>query len=158
MPRGIRSIRASSFCAAPTRGSTWSGRSIGSAGSEAVAVARRLFTAPTRDTLYRRIEGEDLSPASIRQLDVAQYFVGREWHTFDFRAELARIRCPTLILAGAYDPVMPFEGSEEMAACLNPELVRFEGFPDCGHALLSERPAQALALMEAFILEDETDG
>ena len=108
--------------------------------------------------LYRRIEGEDRSPDSVRRLDVAQHFVGGEWHTFDFRADLARIRCPTLVLAGAYDPVMPFEGAEEMAACLNPALVRFEGFADCGHALLAEQTAHALAVMEAFIFEDKGAG
>ena len=130
-------------------------------GPEAAAIARRFFQDPSPDIfqryiqvcfpLYSRLPIQNPSPASLFHLDVARHFIGGEWHTFDFTRELERIRCPTLVLAGAHDPVLPFEGSEELVAHLPPALVRFERFPDCGHQLLSERPERALALIEEFL-------
>jgi proline iminopeptidase len=130
-------------------------------GTEAATIARRFFQDPTPDIfqryiqvcfpLYHRLTIQNPSPASLIHFDVARHFIGGEWHTFDFTRELERIRCPTLVLAGAHDPVLPFEGSEDLVSHLRPELVRFERFPDCGHELLSERPERALAIIEEFL-------
>jgi proline iminopeptidase len=130
-------------------------------GAEAAAIARSFFANPSPSAfqsyiqvclpLYSRLPIQHQSPDSIIHFDVARHFIGGEWHTFDFTRELERIRCPTLVLAGAHDPVLPFEGAEELVAHLRPELVRFERFPDCGHLVLSERPERALALIAEFI-------
>jgi pimeloyl-ACP methyl ester carboxylesterase len=130
-------------------------------GPEAASIARRFFQDPNLEVfqqyiqvccpLYSQLPIQNPSPDSLINLDVARHFVGGEWHTFDFTHELGRIRCPTLVLAGAHDVVLPFEGSEELVAHLRPELVRFERFPDCGHTLLSERPERALAIIEEFL-------
>ncbi|NMO17348.1 alpha/beta hydrolase [Pyxidicoccus fallax] len=130
-------------------------------GAEAAAIARRFFTDPTPDAfqqyvrvcypLYSRQPAKHPSPAPIIHGDVALHFIGGEWHTFDFRKELGRIRCPTLVLAGEHDPVLPFVGSQELVSQLPPEQVRFERFPDCGHELLAERPDRVVALMEDFL-------
>jgi proline iminopeptidase len=130
-------------------------------GPEARDVARQFFSDPTPVSfgryvqvcypLYSRNPAKHTSPAPLIQVDVAQHFIGGEWHTFDFTGTLERIRCPTLVLAGRHDPVLPFEGSEELVSRLRPELVRFERFDDCGHELLSERPEQVVALLERFV-------
>jgi proline iminopeptidase len=130
-------------------------------GAEAAAVARCFFADPTPEAfqrylqvcypLYSQLPAKHPSPAPIIQFPVARHFIGGEWHTFDFSLALKRVRCPTLVLAGAHDPVLPFESSEEMVSSLPRELVRFERFPDCGHEILSERPDRAQELMEEFI-------
>ena len=45
--------------------------------------------------------------------------------------EIHRIQCPTLVLAGAEDPITPIEDSEGIVAKLDPSLVRFERFSHC---------------------------
>jgi proline iminopeptidase len=130
-------------------------------GAEAQAVARQFFSDPTPRAferyvqvcypLYSRSPAALTCPEPILHVDVAQHFISGEWHTFDFSDALERIQCPTLVLAGAHDPVLPFEGSQELVSRLRPELVRFERFPDCGHNLLTERPEQVVALLEEFL-------
>jgi pimeloyl-ACP methyl ester carboxylesterase len=61
------------------------------------------------------------------------------------------IRCPTLVLAGAHDPVLPIEGAEELVACIQPGLASLERFEDCGHNLLSEQPERAIATIASFL-------
>jgi pimeloyl-ACP methyl ester carboxylesterase len=56
----------------------------------------------------------------------------------DCRAQLASIRCPTLVLVGDGDELTPPMLSEELAAGIaNARLVRV---PDCGHLSTLERP------------------
>jgi pimeloyl-ACP methyl ester carboxylesterase len=131
-------------------------------GPDAAAIARRYFTDPSGDIfqkymevclpLYRRVPPPPTENpgAPILNLEVARHFIGGEWHTFDFRSSLRAIACPTLILAGEEDPVLPIVGAEEMAAGIAPRLVRFERFAGVGHEVLSESP-RALALVEEFL-------
>lgn len=130
-------------------------------GPEAAAVARQFFTDPTLPVfqkyvqtcypLYSRLPARHPSPNAIIHADVALHFIRGEWHTFDFTEQLGRVRCPTLVLAGEHDPVLPFEGSQELVARLPSERVRFERFPDCGHELLAERPDRVVEVMESFL-------
>jgi proline iminopeptidase len=130
-------------------------------GPEAGAVARQFLTDPSPAVFmrylqvchpyYTHLPVKQPSPASIIQLAVAQHFIGGEWHTFDFSRELEKVRCPTLVLAGKHDPILPFQGSEELVAQLKPELTRFEAFPDCAHDLLAERPERAMGLISEFL-------
>jgi proline iminopeptidase len=130
-------------------------------GPEAAAIARRFFKDPVPGVfqqyiqvcapLYTRLPVQNPNPDPIIHFDVARHFISGEWHTFDFTRELERIRCPTLVLAGAHDVVLPFEGAEELVAHLPPGRVRFERFPDCGHTLLAERQDRALAIIEEFL-------
>ena len=130
-------------------------------GPEAGAVARQFLTDPSPAVFmrylqvchpyYTHLPVKQPSPASIIQLAVAQHFISGEWHTFDFTGELAKVRCPTLVLAGQHDPILPFQGSEELVALLKPELTRFEPFPDCAHDLLAERPERAMGLISDFL-------
>jgi len=49
----------------------------------------------------------------------------------DFRADLAKVRCPTLVIGGDRDPVMPIVFAETIAVPAH--LMRFERFEGCGH-------------------------
>jgi proline iminopeptidase len=94
-----------------------------------------------------------LKRAIIRN-DVAIWFNGpkNEHGRMDFRCDLARIRCPVLILSGDRDPVTPMSFSETIAACLPPHLVRIERFPGCGHGVHVDDPARAFQVIRDFIL------
>ncbi|HEY1304727.1 MAG TPA: alpha/beta hydrolase [Vicinamibacterales bacterium] len=67
----------------------------------------------------------------------------------DFSDSLKATASRTLVLAGAHDPILSpeFLRQETVARIPGARLVRF----DCGHEIPVERPAQAAAVMEAFL-------
>ncbi len=134
-------------------------------GPVAREVAREHWTTPSSESrrryfeaclpLYRQRPSGDPDAARRAMIrdDVALWFNGQgnEHGRMDFRAALACVQCPVLILAGAKDPICPLPFSETMAACLSPELVRLEVFPDCGHGVQFDAPERAEQVMREFI-------
>ena len=112
------------------------------------ALCQPLHTVhPARDpAAKRRVIQRDETTIRFGGVNKAQ---GR----MDLRADLAAIRCPVLVMAGERDPLTPIAFSEEIARCLPPHLVRFERFPDCGHAVQLDAPERSFALMREFIAE-----
>jgi pimeloyl-ACP methyl ester carboxylesterase len=130
-------------------------------------VAERFWTNPTPETratylrvchpLYR-VKPVDSSAAKARQIvnnDVVMHFNGTngDHHTMDFRSALAKVRCPTLVMAGERDPITPIAFSEEIVAALPPHLVRFERFANCGHGVHGDDPERAFAVIREFIVQ-----
>jgi len=76
---------------------------------------------------------------------------GGESHRFNMFPELHRIQCPTLILGGEDDPMHPIESQADIAAALPSDLVQFERFPGCGHAVVPDSPERAIAVIRDFI-------
>jgi len=106
--------------------------------------------------LYRARPSADpnwMKRAMIKN-DVAIWFNGprNEHGRMDFRAVLSRIKVPVLVMAGDRDPIAPPIFSEQIAASLPPDLVRFERFADCGHGVVSDEPEKALGKIREFIL------
>ena len=75
-----------------------------------------------------------------------------EGQTFNLFPDLPRICCPTLILGGEDDPMTPIESQADIAAALPPDLVRFERFPHCGHGVIADAEADAMASIRQFIV------
>jgi proline iminopeptidase len=65
---------------------------------------------------------------------------------------LSRIRCPTLVLGGEEDPMIPIECQEDLVAALPAHLVRFERIPNCGHSVIADAPLRAFAVIRDFII------
>jgi proline iminopeptidase len=106
--------------------------------------------------LYRArpVPSGDAQKRAIIKDDVAIRFNGpnNEQGRMDFRADLARIRCPVLVLTGDRDPIMPMAFSETIADLLPPQLVRLERFAGCGHGVIPDDPERAFRLIREFIL------
>jgi pimeloyl-ACP methyl ester carboxylesterase len=118
------------------------------------AESRRRFL-ETCLPLYRvRPSDPDAARRTTYRNEVAFKFGGarNEWGRMDFRADLARVRCPVLILYGDRDPIAPPEFNETIAACLPPHLVRLEKFTNCGHGVIGDAPDRAFAAIREFIL------
>ena len=96
-----------------------------------------------------------VAPGFVSTPDCAMQSPGGVFQRMDLRASLAAITCPTLVLAGREDPVIPWELSEELAASLvstsTPPAQRFVCMDGCGHGIWRDRPEPALALIRAFI-------
>ena len=94
-----------------------------------------------RHTIFRRSRAH-----------VAFHELGGIWHTMDFLDDLSAIRCPTLVFAGADDPVTPIEDSEDIVARLDPALARFERFERAGHGVWIDDPVRAFSVLRDFML------
>jgi pimeloyl-ACP methyl ester carboxylesterase len=77
--------------------------------------------------------------------------LGGVWHTMDFLADVGKITCPTLVLAGEDDPVTPISDSEDIVAGLDPAIVRFERFANAGHGVWIDHKDRAFEVLRDFI-------
>jgi pimeloyl-ACP methyl ester carboxylesterase len=143
-----------------------------------VAMFTRLGGAAAGDLARRRLVDGDTSPAVLKAwLEVAlplyttsapnadmwkriaskqpvreRFFgPGGEGRTLDMLHELARIQCPTLVMGGVLDPMLPIECQRDIAAAIPPHLLRYREFENCGHGVIPDVPVEAFALLREFI-------
>ena len=92
----------------------------------------------------------EFAQACMGQVPVAAFAAAiRLIVTFDGRADLPRIGCPTLVLAGACDTNAPAEMMEKMAGKIAG--AKFVSLPDCGHLANLEDPGAFDAAVLAFL-------
>jgi proline iminopeptidase len=96
-------------------------------------------------------EGAVSRKRAIIRNDVARHFFLGEMRTMDFRESLSRLQCPTLVLAGAHDPITPIACSEEIAARSPASLVDLLTFADAGHGVHRDEPEGTETAMRAFL-------
>ena len=139
-------------------------------GPEARAVAEAYWTGPTPEieARYAEVCQPLLALRGPRDPDARRRVVQRDETTIrfggvnkaqgrmDLRADLTNIRCPVLVMAGERDPITPIAFSEEIVRRLASQRVRFERFPDCGHALHLDAPERSFALIREFITDIAT--
>jgi proline iminopeptidase len=104
---------------------------------------------------YARVPRDpDMARRAVNRPEVLQWFTkpGGEGRSFNFFPDLHRIQCPTLVLGGEDDPMLPIESQADIAAALPPHLVRFERFADCRHGVMPDAPERTLAVIRDFIL------
>ena len=117
-------------------------------------------TARYREICYPLYHRHPTDPNRLKRrivkLDVLFHFIGpgNEQMRMDFRADLKRVRCPVLILAGDQDPITPMTFSETIVEHLPSHLVRFERFASCGHHVHVDDPVRAFNIMREFIAKD----
>jgi pimeloyl-ACP methyl ester carboxylesterase len=142
-------------------------------GTIARSIATRLFLEPSEEAalefvkicvpLFRARSVASLAEETNRTIlrpSVVTHFVrpDGEYHRMDLRPDLARVSCPTLILAGEQDPITPVELSDEIANALGSKVVRFEQLKDCGHPVFKDDPNRAFALIREFVQSLSADG
>jgi proline iminopeptidase len=104
--------------------------------------------------LYTRVPRDpDAARRAIVRPEVQHWFTRPEGesHRFNMLADLARIKCPTLVLGGEDDPIHPIDSQADIAAALPAHLVQFERFADCRHAVVPDAPERAMAVLRAFL-------
>ena len=133
-------------------------------GAEARAIAERFWTAPDEAAMMDYIRvcmplyNPKPNPAemaarkrALLRPEVSRHFIMGEMRTMNAGAGLANVRCPTLILAGAYDPITPVACSEEIAALLPPGLGELHVFDEAGHGVHRDAPERAEKVMRKFL-------
>lgn len=110
-------------------------------------VARLIVSSSIgRSTTRRRSIGRDRAyrPAP----GVGCHFFCGEGFTYDWFGELEPIRCPSLILAGALDPITTLADHDELAEAIRGS--RLEVFADAGH-VFRDKPGEALSVIREFV-------
>ncbi|MEM7427405.1 MAG: alpha/beta hydrolase, partial [Pseudomonadota bacterium] len=134
-------------------------------GSEIRKLAEDYWSNPTDESrkAYREtcvpyytvqnINWPELIGRAVVRDDVSQHFAGpgNEMYRFDFRNDLARISCPTLVMAGVEDPITPPAFSEEIDGHIPRKHVRLERFSQAGHGVVPDRPEEAFSAIRRFI-------
>jgi len=135
-------------------------------GKEAREAARTYLEDPSPKThqdygrlcmpLYLRFQDDpDRFRRILFNMELCHYFSRYEHKTMDFLPDLARVACPTLVLAGEEDPVTPFEDAKDIVSALPAHLVRLERLADARRHGISDAPEQTLQIVREFILDDE---
>ncbi|HEU5361733.1 MAG TPA: alpha/beta hydrolase [Gaiellaceae bacterium] len=121
-------------------------------GADSAAAALDFYASPSEVTfapwvmaVLRSFPGP--TPVEIAELLLsadwfsrpAIHWYGGEARAFDLRDDAARIRVPTLVLAGEDDALMPIAGAEELVSAFDPSHVRFERF-SAGNSLYAQDP------------------
>lgn len=98
-----------------------------------------------RDPIVDRLEALRTST-----LEVARHFEP-EGFSMDLRPLLARVRCPTLVIVGERDILVPPPLRSEFRETLAPELGRVEVVPNASHRVLTDNPSVCWRLIRDFI-------
>lgn len=115
---------------------------------EAAAAWKRAvdpLLAVRRDHVVDRIER-----IRISTLEVNRHFEA-EGFSMDLRPLLSRLRCPTLIIVGEHDPLVPAPLRNEFREAIPPELCRLEVVPNASHRVLTDNPSSCWRLLRDFI-------
>ncbi len=88
---------------------------------------------------------------TIRTLEVLEHFRRGELLRMDMLPRLANIRCPTLVIGGEDDPMVPIEDQEDIAAALPEHVVQIHRVPNAGHGPYRDDP-RVFDIIRDFIL------
>ncbi len=110
----------------------------------AALVARGLFPRPEQAALY------EAAARSLARTPRGAYWAGvRALARFDVRTALARVRCPTLVMAGADDATVALDVKESLAQAIAGS--RWVIVPDSGHATNADNPDTFNATLREFL-------
>jgi pimeloyl-ACP methyl ester carboxylesterase len=104
----------------------------------------RSHTSP----LFAALEGH-----FIRTPDVTRHWFAHAQRTLDLRADLASVKCPTLVLVGEHDPVNPPTLGNEIVAAITSGGARMNVVPDASHRVLQDNPDFVLQAIRRFITD-----
>jgi 3-oxoadipate enol-lactonase len=110
----------------------------------AALVARALFPRPEHDAL-RRAAAASLARTSRRAYAGAAAALA----SFDARATLADVRCPTMVVAGTDDRTVGIETKDALARAISG--ARWVVVPGSGHVTNADQPAAFNAMLREFI-------
>lgn len=109
--------------------------------------AIRPLLAVHKDPVLERLE-----TLRITKLEVTRHFEA-EGFSMDLRPLLAQIRCPTLVIVGEHDILVPPPLREELRQALAPELGQVEVVPGASHQVLTDNPSVSWRLIRSFLTE-----
>jgi proline iminopeptidase len=89
---------------------------------------------------------------AVEKQEVEIHFNNAEIKSMDFRADLARVRCPTLVVSGEMDPICPPSCFHEIVASLPPGIAEPHLVPGAGHLVMLDAKAECERIVRDFVL------
>ena len=89
---------------------------------------------------------------AVRKPEVEIHFNNGEVRTMDFRADLARVTCSTLVLSGEMDPICPPSSFNEVVASLPDGLAEPHLVPGAGHLAMLDAKEECERIIRDFVL------
>ncbi len=111
--------------------------------------------------LYNPTQSPDAAQARARarqRFEVMFDFIKGEQRSMDLLGGLSWVRCPTLVQAGALDPITPLVCSQAIHAALPPDVGELEMFDGAGHGVHRDEPARAEESLRRFFARVEDQG
>lgn len=139
-------------------------REIG--GDHAAEVMRQNLEAPSDQSAaqWARVCGPLLSrrknpdpawahaqAARIQSPEVYQHFQRGEARMLDLRPALRNVRCPTLVIVGEHDPLIPASIAQEIITAIPDSLGRLEVIPHAAHTVETDNPAATFDVIRGFV-------
>jgi pimeloyl-ACP methyl ester carboxylesterase len=119
-------------------------------------VASTEHAAAYRRTCLPLYSREPLNPAvmarAILRPEIASaFYAGPEWQALDLCKLAPLIRCPTLVISGADDPVAPVAAARELVRALPSGLGELLEIDGARHVLFEDAPAELQAAATRFL-------
>jgi proline iminopeptidase len=134
-------------------------------GEEVRRIAETFWTAPGEAVMadYMRVCMPLYNPGpaqdgssrdrSIFRSEVAFHFMEGEQRAMDLLPGLASVCCPTLVLAGAADPITPVSCAEAICGALPDGVGELVVFEDAGHGIYRDHPGRAETVLRQFLAD-----
>jgi pimeloyl-ACP methyl ester carboxylesterase len=94
---------------------------------------------------------ERLEALRIRTMDVNLHHHRDEAREMDLRPDLRRVRCPTLVLVGEHDPIVPVEMGQEIVEAIPDGLASLTTVPGAAHELFVDNPDAVFGAIRKFV-------
>ena len=136
-------------------------------GEEAADVVRRDWESPSEETeaewtrvcsplMHKQTDADpmiaQLEAARIRTMDVNHHFMP-QGKAMDLRHRLGAVRCPTLVILGQHDPLVPTRLGREIVRAIPDGLARLELIPDASHDVIVDNPTDSYRHIREFLAE-----
>jgi proline-specific peptidase len=135
-------------------------------GEEAAHVVRRDWESPSEETeaewtrvcspLMHRQSADpmiaQLEEARIRTMEVNHHFMP-QGKAMDLRQRLGDVRCPTLVILGEHDPLVPTRLGREIVRAIPDGLARLELIRDASHDVIVDNPTEIYRHIREFLTE-----
>jgi pimeloyl-ACP methyl ester carboxylesterase len=99
-----------------------------------------------RDPLLAQVEA-----ARIQTIDVNLHYMSNEGKKADHRSELAEVRCPTLVLVGEHDPLVPIYLAREIVEAIPDGLAQLDVVPGAAHDVFADSPKHTHGRIRDFL-------
>jgi pimeloyl-ACP methyl ester carboxylesterase len=99
---------------------------------------------------------ERLDALRIRTMEVNLHHHRGEAREMDLRPGLRRVRCPTLVLVGEHDPLVPVEMAQEIVEAIPDGLASLIPVPGAAHELFVDNPDVVYGAIRAFGMRDQS--
>jgi pimeloyl-ACP methyl ester carboxylesterase len=89
--------------------------------------------------------------ARIPSPEVSRHFDRTEARTLDLRPALRHVRCPTLVITGDHDPLIPLRLAQEIVTAIPDGLGRLNVIPHAAHNVETDNPAATFDVIRDFL-------